>query len=472
MKNRKIVQSFDQCGPDENTRKSMLEWVLRNGREAKEPARKGSLQGLRIWAAACTAALVLCSVSMVGYAAYRWLTGEEVAQKLDNEKLAEAFGQTEQEIQVKTVQDYEIAYIGSVSGRDISDDVGLSAEIDIGKTYAVVAVARTDGEEITDQFTVTPLIQGLEPWKYNIFTLGEGSARGICSDGVLYWIMETGNIEMFSDRTLYIAVMKGRPDIQAFRFDSDTGLITEKPDYEGLHVLFTMDTEQMKADPAAAEAFLDSLHGEWEAQQNQTVKIPEDEVTDYYELKYQDTVWTEEQSGLKITFPFYNKFKAFYGFYCQVEGDGIDSITYSLDQGVFYHKYEYSQVQAYLLGEQEQYAANTEKECILRLEEHENRDCVYPDSQDKTRWLYEEAGSSYTVDYDQQDSAEHRYAIRPGAVSGEEGEVLQEALENTTVTITIRYQNGSLVQKHVSFEAVGRTDGNGYADFCKIHVTD
>lgn len=469
MKNRKIMESFDQCGPDEETRRNMLEWVLRHGYKSGKPEKRRSVRRWRSWAAACAAVLVFSSVSIVGYAAYRWLTGEQVAQKLDNQRLAEAFGQTQQEIQIKTVQDYEIAYIGSVSGKDISDKVGLSGEIDTGLTYAVVAVARTDGEVMKDQIVVTPFIQGLEPWKYNIFTFGHGSARSIISDGVLYWVMETGNIEMFSDRTLYIAVMGKHPDFEAFEYDPDTGLIAEKPDYEGLHVLFTMDTEHMKADPAAAKAFLDTLHSEWEEEEESVEKVTGAADQDYYEQKNQDTVWTDEQSGLKITFPFYNIFKAFYGFYCQIEGEGIESITYSLDQGVFYKKTECSVEEAESLIEQERYAANLEKECILKMEEHEGRECVYPDSQDKTRWLCEKAGSSYTVAYDEQNSPDFRYAIQP---EGGEGGNLQEALENTVVTITIQYQDGSTMQKHVRFEAVKRPEGGRYANFAVIHITD
>lgn len=478
MKNRRIREAFEKCGPDEETRREMLEWVLAQGRSEERTGITGKMRMAKGWAAACAAVLLVLSVSVVGYAAYRWLTGEQIAQMLDDKKLAEAFGQTEQDIQLKTAGGYEIAYIGSVSGKDISDETGLSEGIEPGQTYAAVAVARTDGEPMKagDHIVVTPLIQGLEPWKYNIYTLGNGSARGVISDGVLYWIMKTQNIEVFSDRIMYIAVMDEHPDFQSVRYDPDTGLISENPEFKGLSALFTMDTESMRGDPAAAEEFLQALEGAWKEEEEKTEIKQDDAAAEEAQLKYQDIIWKDEAAGLQITLPFYNRFKGqFYGFYCQVEGSGIESITYTLDGGTFYHKIECIEdtMEAFdAVNESGKYAAYVEKECMLKPEEHKDSGCIYPGSQDKTRWVYEKAGSSYTVEYGQQENADFLYAILPASSRGEDAQDPARALEETTVTVTIRYQDGSTAEKHISFEAVETTEEKPYQNYSKIYVSD
>ncbi len=56
-----------------------------------------------------------------------------------------------------------------------------------------------------DSILILPLIDGLKPWEYNIYTM-HGIYGAQITDGVLYRIIEFDSIGCFADRNVYMAV--------------------------------------------------------------------------------------------------------------------------------------------------------------------------------------------------------------------------------------------------------------------------
>lgn len=105
-------------------------------------------------------------------------------------------------------------------------------------------------------YTVTPLVAGFTPWSVNNWTLDAGVSL-LEQDGVLYYLLDTQNIEMFADRTVYMAFYQGTlPDRDTFTMAED-GTIAFAEGVEGPHALFTLPLDEGKADPAAVEQFMD-----------------------------------------------------------------------------------------------------------------------------------------------------------------------------------------------------------------------
>ena len=83
------------------------------------------------------------------------------------------------------------------------------------------------------------------------------------ADGVRYLLVACDNVEIFADRDVVLCVSTGSPfyNTEAFHYDEATGAITAEPDYAGVNLVFDLPLDAAKADPTAAQAFLD----EWQA---------------------------------------------------------------------------------------------------------------------------------------------------------------------------------------------------------------
>ena len=212
---------------------------------------------MAVLAAACIALLAV-SVS----AAVLWLTPAQVAEQHNQPLLAEAFGGPDAIEINETVEsgDYSITLLGLVSGRNL--DV-LNQDLNKDHTYSVLALRRLDGTPLENEtfdfisYTMTPLVAGYSPVAVNNWTLNAG-ASGFARDGLYYYLLDTASLEMFADHTVYMAFYEGGvPSNTTFAVAED-GTIAFAEDFTGVHALFTLPLDPSKADPAAAEAFVDS----------------------------------------------------------------------------------------------------------------------------------------------------------------------------------------------------------------------
>lgn len=208
-------------------------------------------------------AAALCLIGTTALAAIHLMSAKAVADRLGDSKLAQYFD--EQGTISDTVTDgaYKATVLGITSGENLSSFKASSWEIFSERTYAVVAVERADGSAMSydDEILVTPLIQGLKPWQFNIFTMNGGYTADII-DGVLYRIIEFDSIEYFADREVYMAVLS-QPFLNntSYAFDETTGKISPKENFDGTNILIELSLDKSKADPEKAQEYLE-LQGE------------------------------------------------------------------------------------------------------------------------------------------------------------------------------------------------------------------
>lgn len=222
--------------------------------------------------AAVIAAAALMAISITAFAAWKYLSAKDVAGKLEDEKLTTAFTDQETWIdgETQSCAGYDIALLGLVSGSEISDRLTThNGEVYSDRTYAVVAISRTDGTPMPDtssddygevDFLVSPYFEGLDPKEYNIFSLGAGGYWAFVENGIQYRIVETANIEAFADREVYLGVSEGTfLNRNAYIFHEDTGKITRNEAYSGVNALFILSLDPAKADADKVNIILEKI---------------------------------------------------------------------------------------------------------------------------------------------------------------------------------------------------------------------
>ena len=215
-----------------------------------------------------TALLIAAAVALLAVsvsAAVVWLTPAQVADRVEEPLLAEAF-QSEDAIVLDesvTAGDYQITLAGMVSGEDLSVPTDYNGEIINDRTYAVFRVARADGEPLTDypNLSYSPLVDGYHVRCVNAWTLGTTTQQFI-EDGVIYCLFDCRNLEMFADHPVRFAIYEGGvPNTDLFSMAED-GTISLRENVVG--ALFTLPLDESRADPAAAQAFVESTGLVWE----------------------------------------------------------------------------------------------------------------------------------------------------------------------------------------------------------------
>jgi len=214
-------------------------------------------------------AILIVATSISAFAAWKLLTPKEIAENLGDEGLALAFdGEGAVAInQTQTIGGYKITLMGIVSGKEISDFKHSAEELFPDRTYSVLAISKVDGTPMPEpldplydemSFLVSPFIKGQHPKDLNIFTMN-GAASWFIKDGVMYRTMECDDIEVFSDRGLYIAVMDEFDIINAYKFNAETGEISRNTAYEGINALFDLPIDPSKGNYKEAEKYIQTL---------------------------------------------------------------------------------------------------------------------------------------------------------------------------------------------------------------------
>ena len=109
---------------------------------------------IRVPAAALLAALVIFAGSATVYAAWKYLTPDQVAEVAEDLKLAEAF-RGEDAVAVNEVQEcgkYRITLLGIVSGKNLSQYISTdyAGNLQDNRTYVVTAIENADGTKRPD----------------------------------------------------------------------------------------------------------------------------------------------------------------------------------------------------------------------------------------------------------------------------------------------------------------------------------
>lgn len=243
-----------------------------NGRirkQAKEIEMKKRNQRKK-WMSMAAAAAIFLGVSTTAVAAYHLLKAPDVAEEFSYDFLKEPF-ENESILDNEMKQQsgpYEVTLLGMVSGEQLDEsflgNFGLEAKEHM---YTAVAIARTDGESMEQaegtDFFISPLIQGLDPLKYNLITMHGGITWDVI-DGVMYYIVNCDDITCFADRKMYMAVLdRTFYSGEAYQYDETTGEISRNNGYSGMNLLFDLPADSSLANPQKAEQFIKELEEEW-----------------------------------------------------------------------------------------------------------------------------------------------------------------------------------------------------------------
>lgn len=220
----------------------------------------------RFPAAVLTAALIFGISSLTVFAAWKYLTPENVAEEMKDTKLAEAF-LSEDAIIVKETQSYggyDVIMLGIVSGENLSEySDAMSDKTYPDKTYAVVAIAKSDGTSVVQEeaeFFVSPLISGYNPAHYNAASM-HGSYTEMTREGILYRLVECDTVEILADHDLYLCISDGNfYNVEAYCYDRETGVISRNTEYDGLNALFDLPLDTEAADPERAAEYMAGVY--------------------------------------------------------------------------------------------------------------------------------------------------------------------------------------------------------------------
>ena len=224
----------------------------------------------RSYKAAAAAIVCIGALSAVTvHAAMRFLTPDEAAEEMGYEEVADLF-RGEGAIAVNETQngkEYAFTLLGMTEGENLLslDEEGNTIEKD--HFYAVMGISALDGSPLTKEefwdsgegYFISPLIQGLEPWRYNIAAMDGGYAE-IETDGVVYRMIDCDSIACFADREIYLCVLdKTLYEKDAYDYDEQSSVIAPNPEYEGTNLLFRLPIPEEKADPDKAAQYIEEM---------------------------------------------------------------------------------------------------------------------------------------------------------------------------------------------------------------------
>lgn len=275
--------------PDQELNKKILQ-------TAKERENMNIKRFRKFPAVAAACLLLICS-SITVFATWKYLAPKDVAIEYGNQQLAKAF-ESDDAIIVNETQSYgkyNVTVLGVVSGSNLSEFCSNGDNVRSDRTYAVVAISKTDGTpmpKISDDeygkepFFISPLIQGLNPNKYNIVTMNGGYYDSV-KDGILYRLLDCDNVELFADREIYLCVGNSTFfERNAYVFNEETGKITPNDNYNGMNLLFKLPLDAKKADKEAAQKYVDEFELSWgdNSQAEDTVENGKEKAVDVNEI--------------------------------------------------------------------------------------------------------------------------------------------------------------------------------------------
>ncbi len=332
---------------DEEVSSELNQKLMREIRKEQNMKDRRLFGRLRTPRMAVAIGLCLAFCTITGYAAVRFFTPSEVAEEIGDKTLAKAF-ESEDAIFINETQsfkDFKVTLLGLVSGNNLQDymqnsgksnereyELGEGSEsisagfyggdvketnVENDKSYAVVAVERTDGKPMDNDSNLvdlyaSPYIEGEKPWEVNCHTLG-GGFSAVIKNGIQYRIVECSNVEIFADRTVYLGVSDGNIyNSEALIYDDKEGTLRRNDEYDGINALFTLPFDKKKADAKRAEQVLKEIYDMWEADEDVNAEASDEgeEVSADSEALSKDELsknWRLISDSVKVVEPDKNK---------------------------------------------------------------------------------------------------------------------------------------------------------------------
>lgn len=247
-------------------------------RTAQAPQKPWRIRRAVIAAAVC---VLLLSLTVGAGAVKSLLSAREAADALGWGKISAAFekGSVIEMDQEERVGDYIVRPM-AIATVENSDELPVSLET--GHSYVVLSFRRADGtaipdsierveydlERLSNDYKCELLISGIPTDVVNSATMGQSGCLMVM-DGICYRVIDCTNLEVFGDRTVYLAVYDSPFETEQFgtvhaiaedalKMKED-GTIDYFEDFPNPHALFTLPFEEDKADPERAQEYLDSL---------------------------------------------------------------------------------------------------------------------------------------------------------------------------------------------------------------------
>ncbi|RCX12320.1 hypothetical protein DFR58_1226 [Anaerobacterium chartisolvens] len=260
MNKDKYKAAVDSVKFRESFEQDTIELMRRAAEYKTQKKENDKMKTRKIIKVSVITAALIAALTGTAFALSALLSPPEVALKAGNNALASAFESKDSITinQSRKAGDYTITLNGIVSGKGLTE---YDKEAEADKSYIVASIAHTDESKINEAgetgISFSPLISGYKPWQVNAWTLGGGYSSFI-HDGVNYYIFECKNLEIFADRTVYLAAYEGTaPSADIFTI-SQNGDISFAEGFTKPHAMFTLPLDPQKADPGAASKLLES----------------------------------------------------------------------------------------------------------------------------------------------------------------------------------------------------------------------
>ncbi|MBE6772471.1 MAG: hypothetical protein E7547_10070 [Ruminococcaceae bacterium] len=244
----KYKQQISSVCFSKNFEKETIE-LLESAAERKE--RTVMKKSVKILIAAVFVIVVL---SVSAFAVSNLLSARDVAQKLGENYAADSFEHQSYSAETVTDKGYSVSFLGVVKGERFQSK-GIKSDC----SYFVVSVASADGSALSlingNPLGMSVIIEGYPAWKINTWSLNT-NASGIEENGILYYLYECENLEIFADRNVYLAVYEGFiPNLDIIDM-KDSGEFVFVETYRGFKAMFRLPLDPSKANPEAAKEIL------------------------------------------------------------------------------------------------------------------------------------------------------------------------------------------------------------------------
>lgn len=199
----------------------------------------------------------MLALSIGAYAVISLLSAPQVAEGVGEKELAVLFEESGFEPVTVKGEVYSLTFMGTALGEDFYSYEEDGPMVIENRTYAVWAIYRNDGEAL-DQMAgspiqVIPVVDGYRP---DILFSAGMSASGYSKDGVLYYLFEYTDLEVFANEHVKLMAFEGMFPTNNIITANSKGEIVYAENYNGFKAVFELDLDESKADPEAAAELL------------------------------------------------------------------------------------------------------------------------------------------------------------------------------------------------------------------------
>lgn len=202
------------------------------------------------------AVLVLVAMLLLSFGAYAvisLLSASQVAEQIGGKELAVLFEESNSDPVTVKGDVYSVTFMGTAPGENLYSYEENGPMVSEDATYAVWAVYRNDGEPL-DQMAGSPIqvIPVMDGYRADaLFSMGM-SATGFEKDGVLYYLLNCTDLEVFADKNVKLMAFEGMFPTADILTANDSGEVIYAENYNGFKAVFELDLDESKADPEAA----------------------------------------------------------------------------------------------------------------------------------------------------------------------------------------------------------------------------